>query len=217
MRGRDGARADAAARGGTLYAALDGGAESATASGNTQVLTGTVRVGTATGAAGTFLDGRIGEIAVYNTALTGTALTDAVTYFTDKWLPHAVTITVRATQGLVEALITVPTTAADVRHTQGLVEALYEQPNPALEATQALLEVLVAPPPEGGGDGAARAGPPVVDAQTGRALRLFVEIKGRTPVTPGAEVPRSILAAETGLRDPATWHGGHKPARLVSV
>ena len=33
--------------------------------------------------------GRIGEIAIYNTALTGTDLTDATDYFVDKWLTPA--------------------------------------------------------------------------------------------------------------------------------
>jgi hypothetical protein len=70
---------------GRLYASLDGGAELSVVAGNTQVLTANVLTG-----AGTYnsqnLDGRIGEIAIYNTALTGTALTDAVSYFTAKWL-----------------------------------------------------------------------------------------------------------------------------------
>lgn len=80
---------------GTLAASLDGGAESATASGTTQSLTGHVLTG-----AGTYtsanLDGRIGEIAIYNTALTGTTLTDAVSYFTSKWLVSAPVATASA-------------------------------------------------------------------------------------------------------------------------
>ena len=75
-------------QGGTLYASLDGGAESSTASGNTQVLTASVAVGRTAQSSYNFT-GRLGEIAIYNTALTGTDLTDAVTYFTAKWLVYA--------------------------------------------------------------------------------------------------------------------------------
>jgi hypothetical protein len=68
---------------GTLYASLDGGAESSVASGNTSNVTGNVHLGIALSAG---LYGRLGEVALYNTALTGTDLTDAVSYFTSKWL-----------------------------------------------------------------------------------------------------------------------------------
>jgi len=70
--------------GGTLYASLDGGAESSTASGATQVVGGMPFMGY--GFDNDVLDARIGEIAVYNVALSGSNLTDAIAYFTDKWL-----------------------------------------------------------------------------------------------------------------------------------
>lgn len=39
--------------------------------------------------AGTFLTGKIGEIAIYNTALSGTNLSDTWSYMTSKWIPAA--------------------------------------------------------------------------------------------------------------------------------
>lgn len=67
---------------GNLFISVNGGAESSVASGNTQTITGTVYLGTLVG----FLNGRIGELATYNAALTGTTLSDAIQYFKDKWL-----------------------------------------------------------------------------------------------------------------------------------
>lgn len=70
---------------GVIYASLNGGAESSLTSGNTAATFGNIRVGWAN-VATTFLTGRIGELAAYNVALTGSNLTDAMTYFTAKWL-----------------------------------------------------------------------------------------------------------------------------------
>lgn len=69
---------------GNLYASVDGGAETSVASGNTDTLGAELQIGNGSGSI--FYNGRIGEFAVYNAALTGTDLTDAVSYFTAKWL-----------------------------------------------------------------------------------------------------------------------------------
>jgi hypothetical protein len=65
-----------------LYVSIDGGAESSAASGATADMTAEVRIGRC-------LDARsnckIGEIAVYSAALTGTDKTDAIAYFRQKW------------------------------------------------------------------------------------------------------------------------------------
>lgn len=66
-----------------LYISLDGGTESSIASGNTTNIAQGVNVGHGSVAE---YDGRIGEIAVYNVALTGTDLTDAIDYFMEKWI-----------------------------------------------------------------------------------------------------------------------------------
>ncbi len=68
---------------GTLYASLDGGTESSVACGNISSLINQVFIGLS--GAGSY-NGRIGEVAIYNTALTGTSKTDALSYFTTKWL-----------------------------------------------------------------------------------------------------------------------------------
>jgi|JI10StandDraft_1071094.scaffolds.fasta_scaffold87540_3 hypothetical protein len=68
---------------GTLYASLDGGTESSVACGNISSLINQVFIGLS--GAGSY-NGRIGEVAIYNTALTGTNKTDALSYFTSKWL-----------------------------------------------------------------------------------------------------------------------------------
>ena len=68
---------------GNLYLSVDGGSESSTASGNTASLAQAVFMGRTVTA---HWDGRIGEIAVYNVALTGADLSDAIAYFTDKWV-----------------------------------------------------------------------------------------------------------------------------------
>lgn len=72
-----------------IYISVDGGAESSLTCGNVDIVTGNVLLGAGTYGGGPGLDGRIGEIAVYNTTLTGTPLSDAITYFTAKWLPAA--------------------------------------------------------------------------------------------------------------------------------
>jgi hypothetical protein len=71
---------------GSLYISLDGGSESSVATGNTESLAGVPYIGSGTYGGGRY-DGRIGEIAVYNAALTGTNLSDAIGYFVSKWLP----------------------------------------------------------------------------------------------------------------------------------
>lgn len=83
--------------GGSLYISLDGGSESSVTSGNTTVVTSAIAIGTR-GTGSTYLNGRIGELAVYNVALTGTDLSNGITYFTDKWLveSHIATATLTA-------------------------------------------------------------------------------------------------------------------------
>lgn len=68
---------------GTLYSSLNGGSESSIASGNTSNMTNSPFL--CGGSDASVFNGRIGEIACYNAALTGTDLSDAITYFTDKW------------------------------------------------------------------------------------------------------------------------------------
>ena len=72
--------------GGNIYASLNGGAESSAASGNTSDVSNTVRIGKNNGSGNKFFNGRMGEIAVWNVALTGSDLTDAHAYFAAKWL-----------------------------------------------------------------------------------------------------------------------------------
>ena len=71
-----------------LFISVDGGSELFVPSGATTTMTGNMRIGFGLGT-GTRYNGRIGEIAVYNAALTGSNLTDAVSYFTSKWLVTA--------------------------------------------------------------------------------------------------------------------------------
>lgn len=66
-----------------LYLSVDGGSESSIANGATSAEASAITIGRATG--GTRMNGRIGEIAVYNAALTGANLTDAIAYFRQKW------------------------------------------------------------------------------------------------------------------------------------
>lgn len=70
---------------GTLYASLDGGSESSVASGDTQVTSGELVAGYSAFASAHYFDGRMGEIAIYNVALSGSNLSDAIGYFTNKW------------------------------------------------------------------------------------------------------------------------------------
>jgi len=70
---------------GVLYSSIDGGSESSVASGNTSPVTA-IGIGGCDGSTRPF-DGRIGEVAVWDIALTGADLTNAIAYFTDKWLP----------------------------------------------------------------------------------------------------------------------------------
>ena len=94
---------------GNLYASLDGGAESSVPSGNTQNLAFGVGVGFGYPSSVAY-DGRIGEIAVYNTALSGTNLTDAISYFMNKWM--AVTPTIAGVMIGTGIQMFVPTVAA---------------------------------------------------------------------------------------------------------
>lgn len=76
-----------------LYISLNGGSESSIASGATGNLFGTLVLGKSFTA--NFYDGRIGEVAVYNTGLTGTALSDANAYFVQKWITGPASFPVR--------------------------------------------------------------------------------------------------------------------------
>jgi hypothetical protein len=67
-----------------LYLSVDGGAESSTACGTISGDSSDVRIGL--GGDGVLYNGRVGEIAMYSTALTGTDKTDANSYFTTKWV-----------------------------------------------------------------------------------------------------------------------------------
>ena len=71
--------------GANLYIALDGGGESSVASNTTANINNQDQLAWGDGSNGTF-DGRIGERAVYNAALSGADLANATAYFTDKWL-----------------------------------------------------------------------------------------------------------------------------------
>jgi hypothetical protein len=70
---------------GNLYASLNGGAETSLACGNTAVLTDALSIGSDYTTNHIF-QGRIGEVAIYNAALSGTNLSDAIAYFRDRWL-----------------------------------------------------------------------------------------------------------------------------------
>lgn len=78
--------------GGNIIGSIDGGSETSLASGNTSDLTGRPNLGV--NYAGTaFYNGRIGEMAIYNAALAGSNKTDAISYFTTKWLTGAAVTT----------------------------------------------------------------------------------------------------------------------------
>jgi len=66
-----------------IYASLNNDTETSTASGNTSDMTQPVYLAGCGNAS--FLNGRIGEIVTYNAALTGSNLSDAITYFMNKW------------------------------------------------------------------------------------------------------------------------------------
>ena len=70
--------------GSNLYVSLNGGSETSAASGNTASLSETTAMGFA--GSGQFYNGRIGEVLTYNAALTGTDLSNLITYMTNKWL-----------------------------------------------------------------------------------------------------------------------------------
>lgn len=71
---------------GVIYGSLNGGSESSAASGNTGTLASACFIG-ANYSGAAFYNGRLGEIAFWNAALAGSNLTDAMSYFTSKWLP----------------------------------------------------------------------------------------------------------------------------------
>ena len=70
--------------GGHLFASLNGGAEVSVASGETTQLTSLLHIGKSD--PGSYYDGCIGEVAIYDAALAGADLHTAIQYFTDKWL-----------------------------------------------------------------------------------------------------------------------------------
>lgn len=74
---------------GVLYLSINGGSESSLVSGATTTLTGTPRLGRHSITTGAVYNGRIGEIAFYNAALTGSDLSDAISYFSGRWLEAA--------------------------------------------------------------------------------------------------------------------------------
>ena len=70
---------------GNIYISINNGSESSVASGNTGAVSSPLRVGIGTSAK--YMPVRIGEIAIYNTALTGANFTSVMSYFMDKWQP----------------------------------------------------------------------------------------------------------------------------------
>ena len=66
-----------------VYGSINGGTELSDVSGPTLNMGGGFRVG---GDGSRFSNVSIGQILLYNAFLTGTTLTDAITYMTDKWL-----------------------------------------------------------------------------------------------------------------------------------
>jgi hypothetical protein len=81
---------------GNLYLSVNQGSESSTASGTTTDTVGTLRLG-ATGVPPptNFFNGKIGEILMYNTALSGSNLTDTYQYLMDRWVTAAGSPSVR--------------------------------------------------------------------------------------------------------------------------
>jgi len=71
---------------GNIYISINGGAETSAASGNTSGVGAPVYIGRNYNAA-QFYAGRIGELALWNVALTGTDLSDAIAYFRNIWTP----------------------------------------------------------------------------------------------------------------------------------
>lgn len=70
---------------GNLYISVNGGVEvGPVAAGDTTDMTNVLELGKVSGAQ--FYDGRIGEIAIYNAALSGANLTNAIAYFMTKWM-----------------------------------------------------------------------------------------------------------------------------------
>jgi hypothetical protein len=72
-----------------LYLGLNGGSESSIPSGLTGNLSAQVAIGRG---ASNFAQVRIGEIAIYNAALTGSILAQANQYFTSKWLAAPISV-----------------------------------------------------------------------------------------------------------------------------
>lgn len=70
---------------GNLYLAIDGGTESSVASGNTSNLTHTLLFGKSAGAT-SFLNGRIGEGAIYNAVPASGDRSSVYSYFSTNWL-----------------------------------------------------------------------------------------------------------------------------------
>ncbi len=71
---------------GNQYLSVDGGSEVSGVCGTADSAILAQGVSAGGGPATTLYNGRIGEIAVYNAALTGSNLTNAINYFTQKWI-----------------------------------------------------------------------------------------------------------------------------------
>ncbi len=69
---------------GNLYSSVNGGTETSSASGNTQVTTGTMKLGNDR-LGSNFLDGDIAEIIVYNVAVSTTNISNVTTYLRSKY------------------------------------------------------------------------------------------------------------------------------------
>ncbi len=69
---------------GNLYSSVNGGSETSTASGNTQVTTGTMKIGNDR-LGSNFLDGDIAEMIVYNVAVSTTNISNVITYLRTKY------------------------------------------------------------------------------------------------------------------------------------
>lgn len=71
---------------GNIYVSLNGGAEASAASGTSDGIGGGQGAYLASSSAGIYFNGRIGQIVCWNVALTGTDLSNSITYMINKWV-----------------------------------------------------------------------------------------------------------------------------------
>lgn len=73
-------------QGGNIYISVNNGSETSIASGNTTPLTYFIYIGYNQFSLGDYFPGKIGEVLIYNAALTGSNFTDTMAYLMDKWV-----------------------------------------------------------------------------------------------------------------------------------